>query len=337
MGVMSLKTLETLVKRAFQYAEGSVTFAFQGGEPMLAGLDFYKALLSLEKKYNKGIPVYNSIQTNGGLMNDEWAGFFSENRFLIGLSLDGTEELHNAYRIDNDGHGTYRQTIKAAETLVKHNAEFNILTVVNDEIAKNPKETYEALRRFRYLQFIPCIDDFGAEERRFSPTGENFGKFLIETFRLYKNDFLNGHYVSVRNFDNYVQMLLGARPESCAMTGRCTCYFLIEANADVYPCDFYVLDEWKLGSLLTTDFRTLLKSEKASEFVSSSVYMHPECRKCRYYSLCRGGCRRDREPFTPDGKPGLNRYCESYKMFFDECYKELREISDCFKTRKGVY
>lgn len=334
MGVMSEATLETLVQKAFRYAEGSVTFAFQGGEPTLVGLGFYKSLLAFEKKYANGLPVYNSIQTNGGLIDDNWAEFFADNGFLVGLSLDGTEELHNRFRLNAYGEGTYRKTVEAAGLFQKHRVQFNILTVVNNDIAKRPTEVYEALRPYGYLQFIPCIDDFGCGERRFSPEPEAYGAFLTETFRLYKRDFDAGKYVSVRNFDNYVQMLMGARPESCAMTGRCTCYFVIEANGDVYPCDFYVLDPWKLGSILTDSFSALLASPRAREFVSSSVYMHPACRVCRHYALCRGGCRRDREPFDDNARPGLNRYCESYKAFFEACGKDLREIAERVKTKK---
>ena len=326
-GNMSLDALETLVKRAMQYAEGSVSFAFQGGEPTLAGLDFYKSLIALEKKYNRGLQVFNSIQTNGGLIDEGWAKFLSENHFLVGLSLDGTQKLHDQYRKDASGNGTYKKTIETASLFEKHGVDFNILCVVNDDIASDPAGTYEAIRRFRFLQFIPCIDDFDIPERTFSPSSENYGNFLIETFKLYVRDIRNGEYVSVRTFDNYIQMLKGRRPESCSMTGRCTCYFVIEGNGDVYPCDFYVLDRWKLGNIRDNDFRSMLKSEKASDFVTSSVYMHPDCRTCRHYSLCRGGCRRDKEPFDDQGKPGKNRYCESFKMFFDTCGDELRALA----------
>ncbi len=326
-GNMTSDTLETLVKRAMNYAEGSVSFAFQGGEPTLAGLDFYKELIRLEKKYNRGLQVFNSIQTNGGLINDEWAKFLSENHFLVGLSLDGTKELHDKYRKNATGEGTYERTLESAELFEKHGVEFNILCVVNDDIASHPTETYEAIRRFRFLQFIPCIDDFDLTKRMFSPSEENYGHFLIETFKLYLGDIQKGEYVSVRAFDNYVQMLKGRRPESCSMTGRCTCYFVIEGNGDVYPCDFYVLDKWKLGNIRENDFRTMLKSEKAQAFVSSSVYMHPDCRTCRHYSLCRGGCRRDREPFDDQNRPGKSRYCESYKMFFKACGGDLRALA----------
>lgn len=326
-GNMTFDTLETLVKRAMQYAEGFVSFAFQGGEPTLVGLDFYKTLLALQKKYSRGLPVYNSIQTNGGLIDDAWAAFLSENKFLVGLSLDGSKVLHDKYRKNADGEGTYERTLETARLFEKHGVEFNILCVVNDDIASHPIETYEAIRRFRFLQFIPCIDDFDAEKRVFSPSAEHYGRFLIETFRLYLRDIQKGEYVSVRAFDNYVQMLKGRRPESCSMTGRCTCYFVVEGNGDVYPCDFYVLDQWKLGNIKTDDFRNMLKSEKAGSFVASSVYMHPDCQTCRHYSLCRGGCRRDKEPFDDMNRPGKNRYCESYKMFFEACGDELRALA----------
>lgn len=330
-GNMTFETLEMLVKRAMSYAEGSVSFAFQGGEPTLSGLDFYKELIRLEKKYNRGLQIFNSIQTNGGLIDDEWAKFLHDNHFLVGLSMDGCESLHDQYRKNAEGEGTYKRTLETAELFIKHKVDFNILCVVNDDIASHPAETYEALRRFRFLQFIPCIDDFSLAERMFSPTKENYGNFLIETFRLYLRDIKAGEYVSVRTFDNYVQMLKGRRPESCSMNGRCTCYFVIEGNGDVYPCDFYVLDEWRLGNINESDFRSLLKTPKASEFVSSSVYMHPECRTCRHYSLCRGGCRRDREPFDELNRPGKNRYCESFKMFFETCGNDLRELAKSIK------
>ncbi len=325
-GNMSFDTLEILVKRAMNYAEGSVSFAFQGGEPTLAGLDFYKELIRLEQKYNRGLKVYNSIQTNGGLIDDQWAAFLAENHFLVGLSLDGTQALHDRYRKNHEGEGTYERTVKTAQIFEKHGVQFNILCVVNDDIASHPCETYESLRHYRFLQFIPCIDDFDLNTRVFSPDAEKYGHFLIETFNLYLRDIQKGEYVSVRAFDNYVQMLKGRRPESCSMTGRCTCYFVIEGNGDVYPCDFYVLDRWKLGNVAQNDFRSMLKSDRAQEFVSSSVYMHPHCRMCRHYSLCRGGCRRDREPFDDLNRPGKSRYCESYKMFFEACGESLRAL-----------
>lgn len=325
--VMSLDTLEALVRKALSYGEGSVTFSFQGGEPTLAGLDYYHELVKLEKKYCRDARIFNCIQTNGGTIDDEWAEFLSENRFLVGLSMDGDRDTHDLYRMDANGNGTFLRTEEAAKTLSRHGAEFNILCVVNRLVAARAEETYEALRKYGFLQFIPCIDGFDGDGPNFSPTAEELGGFLVKTFDLYKRDIEAGNYVSVRSFDNYIQILNGRRAESCSMTGRCTCYFVIDADGSTYPCDFYVLDQWKLGNILEDGFSQMLNSPRAKEFVSSSVYMHPECRKCPHYSICRGGCRRDREPFDEFGRPGKNKYCEGFRYFFESRGKELRKLA----------
>ncbi len=323
-GMMSEDTLETIVRRAAAYSDGSASFAFQGGEPTLAGLGFYQKLVALQRKYAFRCGVSNCIQTNGGSIDDGWARFLSENNFLVGLSIDGTKQSHDLNRTDAHGLSTYDRAINAAETLKKHGAQFNILCVVNSENVKRPEETYEALRQYGYLQFIPCIDDTGAH----SPAASEYGEFLIRVFRLYLRDIRDSDYVSVRTFDNYIHMLKGRRPESCAMNGRCTCYFLIESNGDTYPCDFYALDDWRLGNISDKTFFEMLNCDKAKEFVSSSVYVRPECRACKHYALCRGGCRRDREPFDSMGRPTLNRFCESYKMFFDSEIGNMRSLAD---------
>ncbi len=321
--MMSLDTLETIVRRAAAYADGSASFAFQGGEPTLAGLDFYEKLVELQHKYAFRCNVSNCIQTNGGSIDGEWARFLKKNDFLVGLSIDGTKQAHDQNRVDINGCGTYDRAIKAAEMLKSHGVQFNILCVVNSENVKHPEETYNSLKEYGFIQFIPCIDDTGKN----TPTAHEYGEFLIRTFDFYRQDIENSSYVSVRTFDNYISMLKGRRPENCAMNGRCTCYILIESNGDTFPCDFYALDTWKLGNINDNTFFEMLNSKRAKEFVSSSVYVQPECRACRYYSLCRGGCRRDREPFDSMGRPTLNKFCESYKMFFDSGLAYMRRLA----------
>lgn len=331
-GIMSIDTLETVVSRAFEYASGFAGFAFQGGEPTLAGIDFYKDLIELQKKYNKNkIKVHNSIQTNGYQINEEWARFFAENDFLVGLSLDGTQETHDYLRIDTAGRGTYSRVVQAAEILSANHVEFNILSVVNNFVARYPGKVYEQLKKYKYIQFIACIDRFDEEKNKFSLTEERYTNFLKQTFELYYRDFMNGHYVSVRNFDNYINILLGRQPENCAMNGFCTCYCVVEGNGNVYPCDFYVLDEWCLGNIKDNSLPEILTSAKAVEFTRSSRFIDPKCKTCRYYALCRGGCRRDREPFS-DGYPVLNKHCQSYKALFDRCYFKMMEIASSIKN-----
>ena len=324
---MTLSTLENIVRKALAYAEGFAAFAFQGGEPTLAGLSFYKELVRLQKLYNRrNIAVYNSLQTNGLAINDEWAEFLTENGFLVGLSLDGTEAVHNALRVDKAGAGTYGRVVKAAEILEKHKTPFNILCVVTANVAKNAKDVYNALKKYRFLQFIPCLDGFDGTKSPYSLTPTLYGEFLKTTFELYRRDFDKGRYVSVRNFDNYIQILLGNPPENCSMNGVCGNYVLIEGDGSCFPCDFYVLDEWKTGSINTDSFERLAKSDNARRFIEASRHVSDRCRTCEWFSLCRGGCRRNREPFS-EGLPVLNEYCESFRALFERCSDGMKSIA----------
>ena len=326
--VMSENTLENVVRKAFIYADECVSFVFQGGEPTLAGMDYYRSLISLQKKYNiRNIRVLNSIQTNGYAMDDGWADFLASNRFLVGLSMDGTKEIHDRNRLNAAGEGTYERVKAAAEILKRHNAEFNILCVVTKDVAINAAEVYNSLKSYGYLQFIPCIDGFNEGEQEYSLTAELYGAFLKKTFSLYADDFMRGKYVSVRNFDNYLNILRGFPPENCAMCGVCGSYFLIEGDGSCFPCDFYVLDQWKTGNINEQSFMRCERSEAALRFVDRSRHVSGECRECRWLNLCRGGCARDREPFV-NGKMSLNRYCESYRELFNTSFETMRIIAE---------
>lgn len=332
LGMMGLDTLEAVVKHAFEYATDFVGFAFQGGEPTLAGLDFYRTLISFQRKYNtENIKVSNSIQTNGYLVDEEWARFFAENHFLVGLSLDGTKEVHDSLRVDAQGNGTFDRVIRAADTLRKNGVEFNILCVVNNFVARYPKKVYDQLKKYKYIQFVACLDPLDGGKTRFSLSEARYASFLKQVFTLYYEDFMRGNYVSIRNFDNYISILLGRRPESCAMNGFCTCYCVVEGDGSVYPCDFYVLDGWKIGNVGENGFREMIDSKKAKEFVDSSLFVRDECKNCRYYKLCRGGCRREREPFAL-GLPSLNRHCNTYQEFFDSSIDRMLEMASRIRS-----
>lgn len=332
-GIMSEQTLESLVRKAFDYASGSVTFAFQGGEPTLAGLDFYRKLIEFEKRYNiNGIRIQNAIQTNGYIINEEWARFLAENGFLVGISLDGTREVHDSLRVDRDGKGTFSAAVRAIRLFEKHGVEFNILCVVNNFVARSPKKIYDALKKYAYLQFIPCLDSFDGDKRIFSLTEERYTAFLQTTFKEYYKDFCAGKPTSVRNFDNYIGILLGMPPENCAMAGICTCYTVVEGDGSVFPCDFYVLDAWRLGNINDSSFEELITSPVAGRFVDISTNRSEECSDCRWYPLCRGGCRREREPIV-NGSPSLNRFCNCYKSFFEACYPAMEDMARRLRGR----
>lgn len=332
-GIMTEDTLRSLTKKVFGDAKESASFLFQGGEPTLAGLQFYEKLIEFQNQYNtKGIPVQNAIQTNGYAINEEWARFFAKHNFLVGLSLDGTRDTHNSLRTDACGKGTYDKAMSAARLFEKHGVEFNILCVVNNFVARYPRKVYNELKKFKYLQFIPCLDPFDGEKQPFSLTNERYASFLCAIFDEYYRDFMAGNYVSIRNFDNYVRIFMGYPPENCAMCGKCTCYFVAEGDGSIFPCDFYVLDEWKLGNVNTSTFEELINTDKAKEFVAVSEHISEKCKICRYFPLCRGGCRREREPFI-DGLPSLNRLCSAYERFFEYSNGRMAEMARML-TRK---
>lgn len=332
-GQMSLNTLDTIVRRAMSYADGYISFSFQGGEPTLAGIDFYKELIRLEKRYNsRKLPVHHAIQTNGYKLDDDLLQFLVDNNFLIGVSLDGTADIHDKLRLGADGKGSFAHVTKTISRLQELGAQFNILTVVNSYVARHGAECFRALAQYGYLQFIPCLDPFDGQHFDYSLNAADYGHFLKETFDLYYAAFNTNKPVSIRNFDNYIGILLGQPPETCGMCGRCGGYYLIEADGGVYPCDFYVLDQWQMGNINDSSFFRLEKSPLAQAFRDISVPLDKKCSQCPWFSLCRGGCRRDREPFTGD-IPSLNQWCESYQAFFEYAFPRMREIAETLKDR----
>lgn len=333
-GIMQEDTLEALVRRAFIFADEQVSFAFQGGEPTVAGKDFFRKLLALEAKYNtRRIRVYNSIQTNGYALDQEWAQLFADAHFLVGVSLDGTKAIHDACRVDAAGQPTFDRILHNIHLLEQAHVEYNVLCVVNQIIAKQPEAVIKSLQKHRYLQFIPCLDGLDGKKTEWSLDPVTYGEFLIKTFDLYEKAYYSGHPFSIRNFDNWISMLLGYPPENCAMSGRCGNYFLIESDGSAYPCDFYVLDEWKLGNVKDASFARLDKSPLAKSFREASLTLPDECPACPYLALCRGGCKRDREPII-DGRPSSNRLCAGHKLFFSARLERMMQLAKAVRKNQ---
>ncbi len=330
-GIMKEDTLELLVKKGLEYADGSCTFAFQGGEPTLTGLNFYRKFIEYQKKYNtKKTQVHNVIQTNGIVIIDEWAEFFAKNNFLVGISLDGFKDIHDMNRVDARNSGSFTRVMNAIGFFNKHKVEYNILTVVNSVTARHIGKVYNFFRKngFNYLQFIPCLDPINEKPggHGYSLTPEKYAYFLKTLFDLWYKDFVNGNRISIRYFDNLIGMLMGYPPESCGMTGFCKCYYVVESDGSTYPCDFYVMDQWRLGNIKEMSFQDMQNSDTAVQFLEVSKYIDPECSNCEWFQLCRGGCRRSREPFE-NGRPVLNYYCPSYKEFFSYAGERMIEIA----------
>lgn len=326
-GIMSAECAEQLIKRAYEYADTMCSFVFQGGEPTLAGTEYFKNFVKLCRQYNaKNIPTSFSIQTNGYAISEEMTELFHTERFLVGLSLDGYAEIHDFMR-DN----SFKKVMTSAKAFEKHHVDFNILSVVNNFSARHGAKIYNFFKKngFRHLQFIAQIDGFG-EKHDFSLTAERYADFLKTVFDLYYADFMSNNYTAVRNFDNCIRIIGGLGAECCGMAGECACNFTVESDGSVYPCDFYVLDEWKIGNVHDDSFEAMKNSPTAKKFVESSKHISRECRECEYFALCLGGCRRLREPFE-NGLPTLNRFCAAYKKFFPYAMTRMEEMARvCF-------
>ncbi|MCC8025373.1 MAG: anaerobic sulfatase maturase [Clostridium sp.] len=324
-GFMSEGMLETAVKETLRYARGRCGFAFQGGEPTLAGLPFYRKLLEFQEKYNTNkVSVTNAIQTNGYGITREWAQFLAENHFLVGVSLDGTKYTHDAYRRTPQGEGTFARIMDGIALLEKHHAEFNILTVVNRRTAQAVSKLYSFYQKhgWRYLQFIPCLDPMGEEpgEREYSLTPKMYGEFLCRLFDLWYEDLKKGKQPYIRLFENYIAILMGYEAEACDQRGCCSVQYVTEADGSVYACDFYVTDEFYLGRFGENSLEEMRRKGEELGFDGRERAGQEACLGCPCYRLCRGGCRRH-------WSRGRNYFCPGFRAFFQACLPRMLEIA----------
>lgn len=340
LGVMSRDTAALLIRQALDAAgwDGSVSFAFQGGEPTVAGLDFFRDFTAMVEAQNTArLPVAYALQTNGLALDAEWAEFLARRRFLTGISVDGDKDLHDAFRIDSAGKGTWTRVQKNLRLLQKAGVECNLLCVVTRRCAKSAVRTYHALQKtgVRYLQFIPCLDPLGEPRGRrpWSLTPEDYGTFLCSLFDEWYRDWAAGRYTSVRLFDDYVHLAMGLPAGTCATSGSCGAYFVIEADGSVYPCDFYVLDGWKLGALGETPLAAMGQGPLARQFLQEGLEHPAPCAACPWQDLCFGGCKRDWTA-DADGRK-QNYYCPAFRRFFDHAAPRLAQIARAELAARG--
>ncbi|MFW5780833.1 MAG: radical SAM protein [Bacillota bacterium] len=324
-GMMKQELVRKILYKAFEFTKGqAVNISFQGGEPLLRGKEFFIKFNEYVKELNKNnSPVNIAIQTNGTLIDDEWCKIFYENNYLVGLSLDG-DKLANVYRLDKENNQVFDLIMKNVKLLKSHKVDFNILSVLTDKVANRINKIYEFFlsQGIKHIQFIPCLKPLNEDiEDKMYLTGEQYGEFLINLFRLYYKDFIKGNYVSIRQLDNFVQLASARNAEQCGMNGHCSYQFVIEANGNVYPCDFYCLDEYITGNINNQDFKELSKNTKAVNFIKESISLEPKCKLCKYYKLCRGGCKRERKDIE---------FCKAYKIFFKECISDLLKLRNVY-------
>jgi len=332
---MDLETLERLVDTWMFYSYPASTFAFQGGEPTLAGLRFFEKLIEFQKRYGRdGQGVSNSLQTNGIILDDGWAALLKEYHWLVGLSLDGPEEMHDRYRLNRGGSGTWKRVMKTLETFQRHGVEHNILCVLSQANVERPKEMYRFFRTAGAdnLQFIPLAEfDAAGEPLPFTITPEQYGRFLLELFELWWPD---RRKVRVRWFDNVAEALAGQRPGNCTMYESCDSYVVVEYNGDVYPCDFFVSSEWKIGNVHLDSWTEIARRQKRFTFASKKSLPHAECRVCEHFDICHGGCPKLRHARRGDFQE-LDYFCQSYKTAFARIREPLAEDVKKLLARTG--
>ena len=335
-GFMSEETLKNVLKKALDHGDTACTIAFQGGEPTLAGLPFFEQAVKLAREYNKkNLEIHFAIQTNGYGLAPEWAEFFAREHFLVGISVDGTIHTHDAYRTGGDGSGTFLNVMKTVDSFNQFDVEYNILTVVNRKTAASIRKIYQYYKKmgFHYLQFIPCLDPLETPSgtMEYSLTPESYGQFLWELFDLWYEDLSAGREIYIRQFYNYLSLLLTGKAESCDMNGFCSIQNVIEADGEVYPCDFFVLDEYKLGNLNNTGFDEINKRRMETGFLSPQKAPNEQCQACSYFPVCRGGCYRHRVMSREEDN--LNYFCKSYQIFFDHCLPRLKPAAYWMKKK----
>jgi len=325
---MTTETLERLVDTWLFYSYPASTFAFQGGEPTLAGLPFFEKVVEFQKHYGRnGQSVSNALQTNAILIDDHWARLFKEYNWLLGVSLDGPQEVNDLYRYNKEGRGTWKRVIQSIETLQKHHVEFNCMCVLSQANVDKPRELYRFYRSLGVdnLQFIPLAEfDGKGNPLPFTIAPEQYGRFLCEVFDLWWPD---RRKVRIRFFDNTAEALAGMKPGTCTMHETCDSYVVVEYNGDVYPCDFFVEGGWKIGNMTLDSWSEIARRQRRFSFASKKTLAHPECQVCEYQSICHGGCPKFRH--GPNGRfEDLDYFCSAYKMIFAKSVGPLkREVA----------
>ncbi|MFV0415933.1 MAG: anaerobic sulfatase maturase, partial [Chthoniobacterales bacterium] len=349
---MSDETLETYIRQYIEQQDvPEISFAWQGGEPTLLGVNFFRKVVALQKKYANGKTISNAFQTNGTLLNDEWAEFFLKNNFLIGLSIDGPARLHDAYRVDKKGGSTYQRVIAGLKILKKHRVEFNTLTVVNRVNSQKPLEVYRFLREIGsgFIQFIPLVERLAdaeatklgldlatpprADEEEqvrmpvtdWSVQPKQYGDFLCKIFDEWIRRDVGRTFVQL--FDVTLGNTIGQKGTLCFFSEKCGSALAMEHNGDVYSCDHYVYPDYKLGNVLNTSLGEMLDTDFQKKFGNDKADTLPAyCRACEVRHLCHGECPKHRFIRTPDGDPGLNYLCRAYKQFFNHTAPAMKRM-----------
>jgi uncharacterized protein len=346
---MTPEVLETYIRATIassvEAGMREVAFAWQGGEPTILGVPYFEEIIALQRRHQpEGVRITNAIQTNGILLDDRWGAFLKDNRFLVGISIDGPQKLHDRYRIDRAGRPTFASVMRGLEVLQRHGVEHNALTVVHRHTAARGKEVYRFLRGIgiEYMQFIPIVErtadgtTLGGAPQMDNPeplavtdwsvSPRAYGKFLCDVFDIWFAHDIGK--VFVQYFDTQVGLWMGLPSSLCVYAEDCGNALAIEHNGDVYSCDHYVYPDYRLGNIMQTPLSDMVWSGRQVEFGhDKSASLTRQCRECQFRFACNGGCPKHRFLKSRHGEDGQNYFCESYTMFLTHAGPRLREMA----------
>ena len=351
---MSDELLENFTNQFIEAHEVPVvSFTWQGGEPTLMGLDFFRKALELQKKYAGGKNIENAFQTNGTRLNDDWCNFFKDNNILVGISIDGAEHNHNHHRKTHSGGPTFKRVMNGIELLHKHKVEFNTLSTVNSYNVHFASETYRFLKKIGsgFMQFLPVVERVSNQHGEqsldlvapvhgdatvtdWSVGAIDYGKFLKTIFDEWVRHDVARYYVQI--FDATLANYVGENPGICVFNETCGDAMVMEHNGDLYSCDHFVYPEYYLGNILNIPLLDLAKDQRQFDFGIDKRNKLPRyCLQCDVRYACHGECPKHRFLMTPDGKPGLNYLCEGYKLFFKHVEPYMDYMAKELKNKRA--
>ena len=347
---MSLDILEKCIKEYLEINDSEeITFDWHGGEPLILGLEYFEKIVEFQNKYKGRKKIFNTIQTNATLMNADFASFFRDNNFLVGVSIDGPQYIHDKYRKDKGDFPTFNKVMRGIELLHRYGVEFNTLTTINKASEGKGLEVYDFLKRIgsHYMQFMPVVEYINNETNRItSPDDGNsklapwsvepvkYGEFMCEIFDYWVGNDVGEYFVNL--FDSTLANYCGMNPGTCVYSETCGANAVVEHNGDIYPCDHFVYRSYKLGNISEMSLSDIVSSNKMAEFgINKRNILPHECFKCRYYFACHGECPKHRFDMTANGEKGLNTLCKGLKRFFSYTEPYMIEMRNLYFSGKS--
>ncbi|WP_390410428.1 SPASM domain-containing protein [Lacticaseibacillus jixiensis] len=337
-GKMQPAVVDAMIKNIYtDLNDGDeLNIAFQGGEPTLAGLGYFEHFIQVIQAQSKHVVVHYALQTNGTLINERWLPMLQQQHFLVGLSIDGGALYHDRNRVDTHQRGTFQRVMQTKALFDRAGIEYNVLCVLTNELAKHPQKVYRFLQaqQIAFVQFIPCLDELEATSKSdFALTPERFASFYQQLLPLWLAELRSGDYRSIKLFDDVLNLFVNGQVNACGLTGKCQIQYVIEADGTVFPCDFFALDEYRLGNITEMTLKALFEQPQAMQWLSGTPRVLPQyCAACPFKRMCCGGCKRMKDAMYVAKS---NRFC-GYRAVLETILPQAQAIMALVQQAKLV-